>query len=88
VPLTIEATYENGVFVPAQSPGLAEHERVRLVIEPLPQMTVSDAKSVPFQNNQRIHVDPQLEAEIGALPEFPPEEEWARPLNPEGGGSE
>lgn len=78
--LTIEATYENGVFVPIQAPGLAEHERVRLVIEVLPQLTVSDAKPVPFQNDQRIHVDPQLEAEIASLPEFPVEEAYARDL--------
>ena len=26
---TVEATYENGVFVPARPPALAEHERVR-----------------------------------------------------------
>lgn len=72
--LTIEATYENGVFVPAQAPGLAEHERVRPVIEPLPVLTVSDVKAAPFQNDHRIQVDPQLEPEIAALPEFPPEE--------------
>jgi predicted DNA-binding antitoxin AbrB/MazE fold protein len=29
----IDASFENGVFVPAKRPGLAERERVRLTIE-------------------------------------------------------
>jgi predicted DNA-binding antitoxin AbrB/MazE fold protein len=73
VALTIEAIYENGVFVPAQAPGLAERERVRLVIEPLPELTVSDVKPVLFQDHQRIQIDPQLASEIASLPEFLPE---------------
>ena len=31
--LTIEATYENGVFVPVQPVDLVNHERVRLTVE-------------------------------------------------------
>jgi predicted DNA-binding antitoxin AbrB/MazE fold protein len=34
MPLTVEATYENGVLKPAQSLPLAEHEKVRVTIEP------------------------------------------------------
>ena len=32
--LKVDASFENGVFVPAKPPGLAERERVRLTIEP------------------------------------------------------
>jgi predicted DNA-binding antitoxin AbrB/MazE fold protein len=32
---TITATFENGVFKPAQQPNLPEHSKVRLIVEPL-----------------------------------------------------
>lgn len=32
--ITVEATYENGVLVPAQPVSLKEHERVRITIQP------------------------------------------------------
>ncbi len=35
VPLTIDATYEDGVLRPAQPLPLAEHERVRIQIQSL-----------------------------------------------------
>ena len=38
--LKVEASFENGVFVPTQRPGLAERERVRLTIE-----RVADARA-------------------------------------------
>ncbi|MBI3408688.1 MAG: antitoxin family protein [Planctomycetes bacterium] len=34
MPITIEATYENGVLRPAQVLPLKEHEKVRVTIEP------------------------------------------------------
>jgi predicted DNA-binding antitoxin AbrB/MazE fold protein len=34
MPLTVEATYENGVLKLAQPLPLAEHEKVRVTIEP------------------------------------------------------
>jgi predicted DNA-binding antitoxin AbrB/MazE fold protein len=34
MPLTVEATYENGVLKPAQPLPLKEHDKVRLTIEP------------------------------------------------------
>ncbi len=34
MPLTVEAVYENGVLKPSQPLPLAEHEKVRLTIEP------------------------------------------------------
>ena len=33
--LKVNASFENGVFVPAKRPGLVEHERVCLTVEPL-----------------------------------------------------
>lgn len=34
MPLTVDATYENGVLKPVQSLPLKEHEKVRLTIQP------------------------------------------------------
>ena len=34
MPIVVEATYENGVLKPAQPLPLAEHEKVRVTIEP------------------------------------------------------
>jgi predicted DNA-binding antitoxin AbrB/MazE fold protein len=34
MPITVEATYENGVLKPVQALPLKEHDRVRLTIEP------------------------------------------------------
>ena len=72
--MTIEATYENGVFVPAEKPALAEHERVRLVVEPLPAAAKPDGRPDPFRDHKRIQIDPQLAREIASSPEFLPEE--------------
>ena len=72
--LTIEATYENGVFVPLQRPILAEKERVRLVIETLDTPSPSQTKPDPFKNHKRIQIDPELALEIAISPEFLPEE--------------
>jgi predicted DNA-binding antitoxin AbrB/MazE fold protein len=33
--LKVDASFENGVFVPVNRPGLAERERVRLTVEPV-----------------------------------------------------
>jgi predicted DNA-binding antitoxin AbrB/MazE fold protein len=69
--LKVEATYENGVFVPVQPPALADHERVRLTIE-----TDIEAPTVgTVIRRQRIVLDPQLTREIAISPEFLPEED-------------
>jgi predicted DNA-binding antitoxin AbrB/MazE fold protein len=34
MPITVEATYENGVLKPTEPLPIKEHERVRLIIEP------------------------------------------------------
>jgi predicted DNA-binding antitoxin AbrB/MazE fold protein len=45
--LTVDASFENGVFVPAKRPGLAERERVRLTVEPVAD---AQAESKGFGN--------------------------------------
>jgi predicted DNA-binding antitoxin AbrB/MazE fold protein len=59
---TVEAIYEDGVFrtvVPIT--GLNEHERVRLVVEPV--------SLISEQRRQRIHIDPATAREIAESPE-------------------
>jgi predicted DNA-binding antitoxin AbrB/MazE fold protein len=74
--MAIEATYENGAFVPAERPALAEHERVRLVVESIQAAANPDSQSRPdpFRNHNRTEIDPQLAREIASSPEFLPEE--------------
>jgi predicted DNA-binding antitoxin AbrB/MazE fold protein len=43
--LKVDASFENGVFVPARRPGLAEHERVRLTIEPADKVETASSRS-------------------------------------------
>jgi predicted DNA-binding antitoxin AbrB/MazE fold protein len=71
--LTIEATYENGVFVPVQPLDLADHERVRLTVEPI-AVSSSALETIRRRRGNRIQIDPQLAQEIALSPEFLPEE--------------
>lgn len=71
--LTIEATYENGVFVPARRPDLADHERVRLTVELATKP--SPVESVRRWRGNRIQIDPHLAGEIALSPEFHPDED-------------
>jgi hypothetical protein len=75
--LTIEATFRNGVFVPAERPALTEDARVRLVIEPVtsgPVHVTPGGRADPFRDHHRIEIDPELAREIATSPEFLPEE--------------
>jgi predicted DNA-binding antitoxin AbrB/MazE fold protein len=69
---TVEAVFENGVFVPAQRPALSEHERVRLLIEPL--RVKADAGAIERRRRNRIKVAPDLAQEIALSAEFDPNE--------------
>jgi predicted DNA-binding antitoxin AbrB/MazE fold protein len=70
--LFIEATYENGVFVPVQPIDLVNHERVRLTVErPTGPAAV---EAVRWWRDRRIQIDPQLAQEIARSPEFNIEE--------------
>jgi predicted DNA-binding antitoxin AbrB/MazE fold protein len=72
--LTIEATYENGVFVPAERPPLAERARVRLTIDSTPPPAAQAVNPVEFRRRHRIKLDAKLSQEIASSPEFLPEE--------------
>jgi predicted DNA-binding antitoxin AbrB/MazE fold protein len=76
--MTIDATCENGVFVPAQRPELAEHERVRLTIEPAPTAPAPagtpDPGIVSKYRTRRTSIDAALSREIASSPDFLPEE--------------
>lgn len=70
--LTIEATYENGVFVPVQPVDLVNHERVRLTVER--RTGPAAVEAVRWWRDHRIQIDPQLAQEIARSPEFDIEE--------------
>jgi predicted DNA-binding antitoxin AbrB/MazE fold protein len=70
--LTVEATYENGVFVPLQRPALPDHERVRLTVEPIASPT-SAAEIVRHRRENRIQLDLQLAQEIALSKELHPD---------------
>ena len=69
---TIEARYENGVFVPVQPVNLVNHERVRLTVER--PTGLSPLEIVRRRRDHRIQGDPQLAQEIARSPEFNIEE--------------
>lgn len=66
---TIEATFENGVLVPVQPLDLADHERVRLTVEPI-AVPSSALEIIQSRRGRRIQGDPQLAHEIARSPEF------------------
>jgi predicted DNA-binding antitoxin AbrB/MazE fold protein len=69
MPLTVEATFENGVFVPVQRPALADHERVRLTVEPV--LTTSQRlETIRQRGDQRIRLDTNLAQDIATSAEF------------------
>jgi predicted DNA-binding antitoxin AbrB/MazE fold protein len=67
---TIEATYENGVFVPVHPPALADHDRVRLTVEPICAADASALDIVKRGRTERLIVDPSIAADIALSPEF------------------
>lgn len=75
--MTVEATFQNGVFVPVERPLLAEHQRVRLTVEPEdrpPAPAQVDPQAVERHRRQRIRIDPEQSREIASSAEFLPEE--------------
>ena len=69
--LTVEATFENGVFVPVQRPALGENERVRLTVE---RINGAETGGGALAACRRIVIDPELAREIGSSPAFHPDE--------------
>ncbi|HZZ41883.1 MAG TPA: antitoxin family protein [Tepidisphaeraceae bacterium] len=67
----IDATYQDGVFIPVQKPALAEHERVRLTIESIGTPVQQDALTTVQQRRQnRLCIDETLAREIANDPGF------------------
>jgi predicted DNA-binding antitoxin AbrB/MazE fold protein len=63
VDITIEATYESGVFKPVEPlTHLKDHERVRIIVQPL--------DIVEQQSRNRIKIDPKIAREIAESAEF------------------
>lgn len=71
MPLTVEATYENGFFKPVAPVPLREHEKVRLTIEPAEDWVQATAGMFRFQGSAEeaefFALDPELD--------FPPPRE-------------
>ena len=65
----IDATFKNGVFVPVQRPSLADHERVRLIIEPI-STPIQRLEIVGHRRDGRIRLSAALAQEIAVSPEF------------------
>ena len=74
--MTVEAIFENGVFVPAERPTLAEHERVLLTIETASRAVTGagDAGVVATHRRRRTPLDPVVARAIAESPAFLPEE--------------
>lgn len=70
--ITIEATYENGVFVPVQRVDLADHERVRITVE-VPA-SPSAVEIVRRWRGNRLRIDPDDARAIASSMEFHPDE--------------
>ena len=66
---SLEATYENGIFVPAASPELPDRTRVRLMIEPIAQVA-SQRQQIALRRRQRIRLDPDLAEHIASAPDL------------------
>lgn len=62
--LSIDAIFENGVFVPVTRPALTDHERVRLTVEPVVSSSKSPKQIIQERRNHRIKIDGNLAREI------------------------
>lgn len=76
--MKLQATYENGVFVPVEPPLLAENERVQLTVEPLDAdaafAALASVEKIQLRRQRRIVLDPDLAQQIASSPEFLPDE--------------
>lgn len=51
MPITVDATYENGMLVLAQPLPLKEHEKVRVTIEPNPSLAEQTAGMIGWKGD-------------------------------------
>lgn len=73
--MKLEATYEKGVFVPAEPPLLAENERVHLTVEPVHAANpVASVETIRLRRERRIMLDPELAQHIALSAELHPDE--------------
>ena len=68
MPLTVEATYENGVLRPAQPLPLQEHQKVRVTIQPASNWVQETYGLCGWKG------DPEALRRLALDPEFEPEE--------------
>jgi predicted DNA-binding antitoxin AbrB/MazE fold protein len=79
MPLTVDATYENGVLRPAQPLPLNEHQKVRVTVQPLdgPTPAVSDEAEAFVRRSYgllRWTGDRETLRHLAEDPEFDPQE--------------
>jgi predicted DNA-binding antitoxin AbrB/MazE fold protein len=67
--IRVEAIFENGVFVPAQRPALAEHEKVRLTVDSVTANS-SHVETVRRRRAKRIVLDSALAQDIALSHDF------------------
>ena len=70
---SIEAIYANGVFVPAVPPGLPDHARVHLLVEPI-ETSQRSTRRIADRRQRRIQLAPELARDIATAPDFAPDE--------------
>jgi predicted DNA-binding antitoxin AbrB/MazE fold protein len=63
--VSIDATYENGVFVPAQQPPLKDHTRVRLQVEVQGSAAEKTAGLVDFEGSLAEYLEIARASEEG-----------------------
>jgi predicted DNA-binding antitoxin AbrB/MazE fold protein len=70
MPITTEAIYENGVLRPTQLLPLAEHERVRITVVPLPSLAEECYGMMGWTGDdttlERIALDPEFDPQESA----------------------
>jgi predicted DNA-binding antitoxin AbrB/MazE fold protein len=67
MPITVEATYENGVLKPAQPLPLKEHEKVRVTLDPAVKPGAADGRMVPWTEDAETLEHIVRDPEFGTL---------------------
>ena len=50
----IDATFEDGMFKPDETPGLSPHTRVRLLVEPMPQNAEEERRQQAWADIEKL----------------------------------
>jgi predicted DNA-binding antitoxin AbrB/MazE fold protein len=70
----INATFENGVFVPSEPIELGERQKVRLTVEAVEKANIPSGDIIQFHRARRIQIDAELSRAIASSPDSLPEE--------------